>query len=140
MSSVKINFDTYLYAKKSTSSLTSCLRYCKDILAIFRTFIGKYYFDLQETFILLFIQKTNFITCFFCKTLKRNSKLNIFGNLGMPSHTQLKNDSINLKKSLMFICRQKINFILHIFLEILERYCKPVILGTLSMPGFVHPK
>ena len=34
-----------------------------------------------------------------------------------------KNESINLKKSLMFICMQAIKFTPHFVLEILKRYC-----------------
>ena len=46
--------------------------------------------NFQETLIFICMQKINFITQFFLKTLQRNSKLTILGNLGMPDHTTLK--------------------------------------------------
>ena len=46
--------------------------------------------NFQETLIFICMQKINFITQFFLKTLQRNSKLTILGNLGMPDHTNLK--------------------------------------------------
>ena len=36
------------------------------------------------------MQKMNFITDIFIKIMQRNSKLVIFGNLGMSGHTHLK--------------------------------------------------
>ena len=71
--------------------------------------------------------------------MQRNSSLVILGNMGMPGHTHLKYDSINLMKPSMFNYRQKINFILHVFLEVLEKYCK-LLLGFLGIPGYAHPK
>ena len=77
--------------------------------------------NLWQTFMLIWMQKINFVIRFFLKILQRNSKLVILGNLGMPGHTHL-NNSINLKKPLTFIFRPKINFITPSFLEILQRY------------------
>ena len=46
--------------------------------------------DLKETFMRDWMQKIHFITHFFCKILKRNSKLVNLGNLEMPGYTRLK--------------------------------------------------
>ena len=132
--------------KKSTSSLTSFLRYCKgtakllfwELWECLTTLIKNHRISLQETFMLICMQQINFITHLFLKILQRNSKLNILGNSSKPRYTL--NDSINLKKSLMFICKRKTNFILSIFLEILQWYCKFVILGTLHKPAYAHLK
>ena len=89
------------------------------------------------------MQKINFNTHLIRNILQINSKLAIWGNLGMPNHTHPKNDSINLKKSLIFICWQKINFIpvlSFLFLEILQRYCKLVVLGNWVAPSYTEPK
>ena len=43
-----------------------------------------------QAFMLIRMQKINFITNFFHKILQRNSKLVTLGNLGMPGHTHLK--------------------------------------------------
>ena len=121
-----------LACKKSTSSLISFLRYCKDIanLAFWEfweclTILFKIILSICSKLSCLSVcKKINFITQFFLKILQRNSKLAILGNFGMPN----------------FICRWKIKFILHVFLEILQRYCKLIALGTLGMPGYANPK
>ena len=95
--------------------------------------------NLLGTFVLICMQKINFITQFFLKILQINSKLVILSNLCIPCYTHLKWVSI-WRKPLMSICMQKINFILHVFLEILQRYWKLAILGTVGMPGYAHPK
>ena len=126
--------------KSSTSSLTSFLRYCKDIANLLFSelwewstiSIKNHSINLQETFMLVCMQQIKFIIHFFLKILQRNIKLVILGNWGIPRHSE--NDSINLKKSAF--CKQKTNFILSIFLEILQRYCKFVILGTLGKPAY----
>ena len=46
--------------------------------------------DLKETFMRDWMQKIHFITHFFRKILKRNSKLVNLGNLEMPGYTHLK--------------------------------------------------
>ena len=98
--------------------------------------------DFQETFMFLCKQKINFITHFFCLILQKNSSLVILGNLGMASHTHLKQyqETFHLKKPFMLICRQKNQLHPSLFLELLQRYCKPVILGNLSMSGLAHSK
>ena len=98
--------------KKSTSSLTSFLRYCKDIAdLLFRKLweclnipIKSPSINLQETFILTCMQQINFIIHFFLKILQRNSKLVI---LGMPRHTHLINSS-GIEMSLFEKCHHNI--------------------------------
>ena len=94
---VEINFNVYLHAKKKTSTLTSFLRYRKDIANLL-------FWQLWECLpipikIILSIcsklsclsecKKINLIAQFF-KILQRNGKLIILGNLGMSRHTNLK--------------------------------------------------
>ena len=79
-------------SKKWTSYLTSFLRYCKDIgnLLLWELwecltiFIRNHSINLQETFMLICMQKTIFIPNFFLKLLQRNIKLVILSNLVMP--------------------------------------------------------
>ena len=61
--------------------------------------------------------------------------LSILGMYGqaMP----IKNDSINLGKTVMLIC-QKINFISQFFLEIFQRSGKLVTSNNFGRPGHVH--
>ena len=81
--------------KKSTSSLTSFLRYCEDNanLLFWELWesstipIKNHSINLWETFMLICMQQINFITHFFLKILQRNSKLVILGNSGMSRHT-----------------------------------------------------
>ena len=98
---VEINFkETLMFIcmqKKKTSTLTSFLRYRKDIANLL-------FWQLRECLaipikIILSIcsklsclsecKKINLITQFF-KILQRNGKLIILGNLGMSRHTNLK--------------------------------------------------
>ena len=46
--------------------------------------------NLYETFMLVCMQRINFITHFFLKTLQRNTKFVILGNLRISGHTHLK--------------------------------------------------
>ena len=62
MATIK-KFDVHMLAKND-GSLTSFSRYCKD----------------QTCYFVKNFQKINFITHFFLKILKRNSKFVIFGN------------------------------------------------------------
>ena len=83
------------------------------------------------------MQKINFITHFL---LKRNSKLVILGNLGMPGHTPKIIVSIwgNIwRSSAGKKSTSSSYFSLVIFL--LQRSCK-LVLGTLGMPSYAHPK
>ena len=115
------------------------MRFCKDI-ANFLLYelsecltipIKNHSINLWETFMLIYMQKINFITHFFFKILQRNNLLFWVIWRGLVTHTQ--NDSINLKKPLMLICRQKVHFILHNFLEILQKYCKLVYFGYFGL-------
>ena len=91
------NFSVYLKAKKQSSSLTSFMRYCKDISnLLFSGFseclsvpIKNHCINLKETFMLIFMQKISFITHFFPEKFQRNRKLVSFVNLGMLSHTHI---------------------------------------------------
>ena len=65
----------------------------------------------------------------------KNSKLVIFGNFGMPGHTHIYNDSINLKEPLIFI-----NFILHVSLEIFAKILQTGCFGYFGHPWLYTPK
>ena len=138
----------FIYMQKSISSLTSSLRYCKEIVNLL-------FWKLWECLTipikiivwicskLLYLsacKKINFITHFFLKILQRNSKLVILGNLSMPGHTPKMIVSIwgNIwhlsagKKS----CS---SFTFSVSYFLLQGYCK-LVLGTLDMPGYAHSK
>ena len=116
------NFWCLSSCKKSTSSLTSFLRYWKDIAN------------------LLFWELREYLTISIKVIISIWSKqLVILGNMRMPGHTHLKwkyhfeetfNVYHNEKDQLHPLC----------FPDILKRYCKPVVLGTLGMLVYVHPK
>ena len=84
--------------KKSASYLTSSLRYCKDIAKLLfwglweclTIPIKNHIINLYETFMLICMQRINFITHFFLKILQRNTKLVILGNLRISGDTHLK--------------------------------------------------
>ena len=84
-------------------------------------------------------KKINFLIHFFLKTLQRNSKLFILGNLGMSDHTHQK-WQYHFEETFDTYQQEKINSILYVFLEVLQRYYKVVSLGALVMPGHAHPK
>ena len=74
------------------------LRYCKDTVNLLFWVLWEC-FTIPIKIIILICsmlscspacKKINFITHFFLKILQRNSKLAIFGNLGMPDHTHQK--------------------------------------------------
>ena len=119
----------FIYMQKSTSSLTSFLRYCKGIVNLL-------FWELWECLtipIKIIVSLCSKLSCLSaCKKstsfliLQRNSKLVILSNLSMPGHTPKMIVYINLRKHLTFMCRQKINFILHIFLELFF-YCKDIV-------------
>ena len=85
--------------QKLTSSLTFFFgeilqRHCK--LAILGT-LGmlchtheNHSIDLWPVFMLIYMQKNNFIIYFYLETLQKNRKLVILGNLGITGHTHLK--------------------------------------------------
>ena len=128
--------------KKSTSSLTSFMRYCKDIAnLLFCEFwecliipIKNYSCNMQKTFTFICMQKINLITHFFQRYRKEITNL-LFWVIWAYLAAHTKNDSINLKKPFTFICRQRINFILHLCLKILQRYHKLVMLGIWACLG-----
>ena len=89
----------------------------------------------EKIFMLICMQKVNFISHFFLKILQRNSKLVILGNLSMPGYTHL-NWQYQFEEIFDAYYKQKIKFILPVFLEIFQIYCKLVILSTLDKPGY----
>ena len=84
--------------KNSTSPLTSTWRYCRDIANLLFWKVWEYLtipiknhsINLQETFMLICMQKINLMIHFFLNILQGNSNLVILGNLGIPGHTYLK--------------------------------------------------
>ena len=84
--------------KKSTSSLTSFMRYYKGIANfLFWEFweslsipIKNHCINFKENFMLICMQKINFISNVFLEIFQRNSKLVILGHLGMLGHTHIK--------------------------------------------------
>ena len=94
------NFDVYLHAKtKSTSSVTSFLRYYKDIANLIfwklwecLTISMKNIVSISSKVFCLSAceKKSTSITYFFLKILQRNSKLFILGNLSMPGQNMSK--------------------------------------------------
>ena len=84
--------------KKSTSFLTSCLRYCQEIANFLFCEVWKCLTISIKTIVLICrkpscssaCKKISFIIPVFCKILQRNSKLVISGNLSMHGHTHLK--------------------------------------------------
>ena len=138
----------FIYMQKSTSSLTSFLRYCKDIVNLLfwelwecLTIPIKIIVSICSKLLCLSAcKKINFFTHFFLKIMQRNSKLVILGNLSMPGHAPKMIVSIwgNIwhlsagKKS-----ASSFTFSLSFFL--LRRYFK-LVLGTLDMLCYAHPK
>ena len=92
------NFDVYLHAKKLTSSLTSFLRYCKDIANLLfwklwecLTMPMKIIVSVCSKLSCLSAwKKIKFITYFFLQILQRNSKLVLLGTLDMPGYVHSK--------------------------------------------------
>ena len=136
----------YLFAcKKLTSSLTPFLNCWKGKanLLLWKLWecltiaINNYSINLEETFMLICMQKVNFITYFFLKILQRSSKLDILSNLGLPGPSKM---IVSIWRNFWCIFKQKINFILPVFVEILQSYRKLVILGTWAKTGYAYPK
>ena len=115
--------------KKSTSSLTFFLRYCKEIANLLFCVIWACLATQTPKMIkaiwrnlFIFRQKIKFILELFFEILQRYCKLTAFGTLGMHDFGQTQSDTINLQKTFAFICRQKINPRPMLF----WRYCKDV--------------
>ena len=130
--------------KKSFSSLTSFLTYCKDTTDLLFWELWKCLtipikIVVSISIMLTCMQKINFFIHYFLKILQRNSNGFILGNLGMHGHTHLK-WQYHFEETFHNHQQAQINFIFYVFLEILQRYCKLVVLGTLDMPGYAHPK
>ena len=84
--------------EKPTSFFPFSLKYCKDIANLLFWVLWecltishqKSRHQSVGNFMLICMQKINFITDFFFKMLQINSKLVILGNLDMSGHTHLK--------------------------------------------------
>ena len=137
----------YLSAcKKSTPSLTSLLRYCKEIANLL-------FWDLWECLTIPIKTIVSIRGKFSCLSAYKKSASSLTPSFKyckeitnllflitwacLDTHTY--NNSTNLKKTYVYLVA-KINFILHVSFEILQRYCKLVVLGTLSIPGYAQPK
>ena len=138
------DFDVYLHAKKATSSLTSFLRYCKDIAhLLFWELWECLTIPIKKIIVSIYRKLSYLYACnkspssftFFSIYCKELANL-----LFWVIWACLATSSINLKKSLMFNSKQKTIFILSISHEILQRYCKFVILNTLRKPAYTPPK
>ena len=133
-------------SEKPTSSLTSFLRYCKDMAnLIFCEFweclaisIKSYSINLSQAFMLVYMQKINFTTHFFLKILQRNSKNCFFGWFGHGwPHTLKMLGSV--WRNLLRLAGQKSTSFFTFSLRYC-RYCKLVVLSALDMPGYAHSK
>ena len=100
--------------------------------------LQNYSINLHQAFMLICMQKINFINYFFLKILQRNSKLVVLGNFGMSCHTLKMVVSVWRNRWCLSAIKKSSSFFT--FLEILQRYCKFVVIGTLGIPGFTHPK
>ena len=137
--------------KKSTSSLTSFLRYCKDIANLL-------FWELWECLtipIKIIVSICSMLSCLsackkstssfiyflrYCREIANLLFWSICTCLATHTYPKMRNCwnykwQYHFEETLTFISRQKMNFILHIFFTILQRYCKHVVLGTLGMPG-----
>ena len=132
--------------KKSTSSLTCFLNYCKDIadLLFWELWeclaipIKNHIINLQETFVRICMLQINFITHFFLRYCKETAILLFWVHWACFAAPKMV---VSTWRNLWYLCyRQKTNFILSIFLETLQRYCKFIILDTLSKPTYRHPE
>ena len=122
--------------KKSTSSLTYFLRYCKNIANLL-------FWELWECLTIPVKIITSICSKLSCLSARKKSTSSLTSLLRYCKQipnlllwviwaylvTHIPNLIVSIRRNL--ICRKKINFILHIFLEILQRYCSFVILGTL---------
>ena len=109
--------------KKSTSSLPSFWRYCKNVTNLLFWVLWAYLamtsnFRLQKTLMFIFMQKIIFITHLFLKYYKDIAKL-LFLVLWACLATPTISDT-TLLEALMFLRKQKINLIPQGFLEILH--------------------
>ena len=113
--------------KKSASSLTSFLRYCKEIAnllfwVLYASLVTHTQNDSiisQKTFAFICRQKNHLIPHVFLEILQRYANF-LFCVLWacLDMHTQ--NGNISLQKVSMFLYMAKINFNIHFFLEILH--------------------
>ena len=129
----------FIACKKSTSSLTLFLRYCKDI-----TYLLLGTWECLTIPIKTIVSICSMISCLFASKKSTSSFIYflqycremanlLFWSVCTCLVTHLKWQH-HFEETLRFIRRQKLNFILHIFFAILQRYCKLVVLGTLGMP------
>ena len=118
------NLEVYQQAKRSTSSFTFSLQYCKDILKLLHWVLWacvntpKLILSTCRKLVFICRQKINFISHVFLGILERYTNLFWVLWVSLVAHTQ--NNSINLQKTSMFIFMPKIHFIIYFFLEILH--------------------
>ena len=132
---------------KSTSSVTSFLRYCKEItnLLFWKLWeclaipIKNHRINLYETFMLICIQKINFITHFFLKILKRNNKLVILGNLGMHGNIHL-NWQYQFEKTFNVYLQAKNQLRPSGFPWDVAKILQTSYFGYFGLPGYPHSK
>ena len=120
--------------RKSTSSLTSFLRYCKDFAnllfwvvcagPVMSTKIND--INLQDSLMFILMQKIYFTLPLFYEILQRYYK---FATLLLSACLAMntKNDNASFQETLTFIFMQKIIYIPPLFPQLLQRYCKLVI-------------
>ena len=132
--------------KKSTSCLTSCLKYCKDIANLLVWELWECSIIPIKT-IVLFVgnlhaprhAKNQLHHSLLCKILRRNSKLVILGTLGMSGFAHLKWYYQLIENFCVYLQAKKQ---LHHprFSGDIVKICKLLILDTLGKPGCASPK
>ena len=135
-------------------SLTSLLRYCKDIaevplwvfwecliipinndsITLWKTFE----INLQETLVFICMQKTQLHLYRFFWNIVKTLQTSNFGNFGnaWPSHQK----SLHRQFHAYLLAKKRLHHSLTHFLKILERNSKLVILGHLCKTGHTHLK
>ena len=130
IASISSKLSHFSACKKSTSPLTSFLRYCKEIANLLFWVIWGWLATHTENDSISFrkplplsVGKKSTSSSAFSFTCSKDIIVNLLFSIFwacLAMHIQSGN--INSRKTFMFICRQKINFIRHAFLEILQRY------------------
>ena len=131
--------------KKSTSSLNSFWRYCKEIANLLFSVIWaclathlKWYYQLEEPFDVYLLAKDQFILHVFLEILQRYCKL-VLRALGMPGIPNPKWYHTNVESFRVYLLEKNQLHALRFSADIAKTY-KLRILGTLGMPGCTHPK
>ena len=132
-----------IWCKKSISSLTSFLLYCREIanllLWVIWALLATYLNDninVKKTLTFICRQKMKFIFRVSLEILQRYCEVVVSGILNIPGYTNPK-WYYQLAEKYCLSAGKKITLVPHAFLEILQRL---LILGTLGMPSYTHPK